>query len=454
MKNPANGEIVGEVSIAGEAEVEQALQTVVLGKEEMRNMPLYRRYEILRNAFERLRKEKEAWARRIVQESGKTIREARAEVERASYTLLWSAEEAKRLAGEMVPMDAVPRGVDKIAFALRVPVGVVLAISPFNFPLNLACHKVGPAIAGGNAVILKPSSYTPLTGLALGELLLECGLPENGISVLVGSGETVGKRLVQDQRVDLISLTGSVETGQMIAREAGMKRILLELGSNSSVIVDNIDLPDSVWGKIITGAYAQAGQVCISIQKLYILSHRLQEVLDILLPRVQSLKVGDPMQETTDVGPMIDSTAVERTKAWIEEASQAGALVLPSIRQQGNFLYPLLIINAPESTSVCAKEAFAPLLVVQPVSSFSEAIERVNHSIYGLQCGVFTKNMEHIWLAIHQIDCGGVFINEIPTFRVDHMPYGGRKLSGIGREGPRYAIEEMTELKLISLNLM
>ncbi|MHA2610172.1 MAG: aldehyde dehydrogenase family protein [bacterium JZ-2024 1] len=454
VKNPVDEEIIGEVSVATEKEVEWALEAAVKGKEEMRRLPPGKRYEILQKASEVLRRDREEWAKRIVMESGKTIREARLEVERASYTLLWSAEEAKRLAGEMVPMDAVPRGEGKLAFTLRVPVGVVLAISPFNFPLNLACHKVGPALAGGNAVILKPSSYTPLTGIALGELLLECGLPERGISVLIGPGDTVGDMLVRDSRVNLISLTGSVETGERVCRNAGMKRVLLELGSNSSVILDEGDLPEGAWKKIVVGAFAQAGQVCISVQKLYLPSAHKQNVVERLLTLIGNLKVGDPMEEDTDVGPMIDSSAVKRVLSWVEEARQSGAQILPGITQEGNFLHPFLIVDAPENISVCAQEAFAPLLVVQPVSSFDEAVQRVNQSVYGLQCGVFTRNLEHIWKAIKEIECGGVLINEVPTFRVDHMPYGGVKKSGIGREGPRYALEEMTEMKLISLNML
>ena len=233
-----------------------------------------------------------------------------------------------------------------------------------------------------------------------------------------------------------------------------MKRVLLELGSNSSVILDEVDLPEGVWKKIVVGAFAQAGQVCISVQKLYVPSAHRESVVERLLAEIGQLKVGDPMQEDTDVGPLIDSSAVKRVLSWVEEAKEAGAQVIPGISQDGNFLHPFLIVDAPENVSVCAQEAFAPLLVVQPVSSYEEAIRRVNQSVYGLQCGVFTRNLEHIGKAIKEIACGGVFINEVPTFRVDHMPYGGVKKSGIGREGPHYALQEMTEIKLISLNML
>ncbi|MFN4182556.1 MAG: aldehyde dehydrogenase family protein, partial [bacterium] len=275
-----------------------------------------------------------------------------------------------------------------------------------------------------------------------------------GISVVIGPGETVGDALVRDSRVNLVSLTGSVETGERLCQIAGMKKVLLELGSNSSVIVEEEELPESIWKKIVSSAFAQAGQVCISVQKLYICGGQMENVLERLLSLISGLKVGNPMEEDTDVGPMIASSAVERVLAWAEEAREAGAQILPKIQRDGNFLYPFLIVNAREDLAVCAREAFAPLLVVQQVPSFDEAIQRVNHSIYGLQCGVFTRKLEHIWKAIYEIEVGGVLINEVPTFRVDQMPYGGVKKSGMGREGPRYAIQEMTELKLISLNLV
>ncbi len=451
VASPYDGRIVGEVWYADENTVEEVILTAEAGKKIMASLPAYQRYEKLKKSADLLISRKEEWARLIASESGKTIREATAEVERAFQTLIISAEEARRLHGETVPFDAAPRGENKQGFYLRVPVGIVLAITPFNFPLNLACHKVGPALAGGNSVILKPSSYTPLTGVKLGELLLEAGFPPEAVSVLVGPGSTVGLRLVSDPRIRLISLTGSPETGEEIAHSAGIKKLLFELGSNSSVIVDDIDLPETILKRIIFGAYSQAGQVCISIQKLYILKSRSQEVIERLVKMVKALKVGDPLDATTDVGPMIADSAADRAMEWMEEALQAGAQCPTGLHRQGRLIQPVILINADENLRICKKEAFAPVLVIQEVESFEEALQRVNASEYGLQLGIYTENLNHILKAIQQAEVGGVFINDIPTFRVDLMPYGGVKRSGIGREGPRYAVEEMTELRLISL---
>lgn len=452
VTSPYDGREVGVVWEADAKILDEALEAAVAGKEILARLTPYRRFEILRLTADTLLAQKEEWARLISLESGKTLKEAATEVERAHQTLTLSAEEAKRIHGETVPLDAAPRGEGKTGFYVRVPVGIVLAITPFNFPLNLACHKVGPAIAAGNAVIFKPSSSTPLTGVKLGELLLESGLPPEGISVLIGSGETVGERLAADARIRVISFTGSPEVGERLTQVAGLKRLLLELGSNSSVIYDDMPIPDSVIRKTVAGAFAQAGQVCISVQKLYFPKRRREEILPRLIEATTHLRVGDPLDPATDVGPMITDSAADRVEQWIEEAVKSGAERLTPWKREGRLIHPTLLLNADESLAVCAKEAFAPLLVAQEVESFEEALARVNASQFGLQLGVFTNRLDYALEAVKSATVGCVLINEIPAFRVDLMPYGGMKRSGLGREGPRFAIEEMTDLKLISLN--
>ncbi len=387
---------------------------------------------------------------------GKTIREARTEVQRAIQTLIFSAEEARRIGGEVIPIDAHPNGKGKVGFYIRQPVGIVSAITPFNFPLNLSMHKVAPALACGNAVILKPSERTPLTPLMLGEVLLEAGLPPQALSILPGYGD-VGKAMTMHPDVRVVSFTGSRKIGEIITRQAGIKKVVLELGSNSAIVLHKDgDLKKAVQ-KTVLGGYAIAGQVCISVQRVFVHEELFDQFLEELEKAVNGLKVGDPMQEDTDVGPMIGVSEVQRVQEWIDEALHEGAKLITGGVSCGDrvssVLLPTIVSLVPPNTKLYREEAFAPVVVVNPYKEVEEAIQMVNDSEYGLQVGVFTKDIDIAWEFIRKVQAGGVLINEGPNFRADHMPYGGVKYSGIGREGPRFAIEDYTEIKMVIFDL-
>jgi acyl-CoA reductase-like NAD-dependent aldehyde dehydrogenase len=352
------------------------------------------------------------------------------------------------LTGETVRFD-LDGNSTKMGFFERVPLGIVCAITPFNFPLNLTCHKVGPAIAAGNAVIHKPASVTPISGVMLAEALVQAGLPEEGISVLVGPGSTIGISLVKHEAIRKISFTGSLDVGQLITHNAGMKRVTMELGSNSAVVVFNDAPLQQVAKKVKIGGYALAGQVCISVQRVYVEQDKADEFLRELSLQVGSIKIGDPLREDTDMGPMIDEGALEKAQSFCEDAKAHKGVILLGGRQEGTFFLPTIIHNTTEDALVVQEEAFAPIVVVNTFSSIDEAVDKVNNTKYGLQAGVFTANINKALQCARSIDAGGVLINEFPTFRVDNMPYGGTKGSGLGREGPKFAIKEMTEEKLI-----
>lgn len=450
--SPYDGRVVGKVVLSGSAEVEAALRGAERGLGVMRTLSAYQRSEILYRVAELVAAEKSEFARILVDEVGKTIQEARTEVARCIETLKLSAEEAKRIAGETVPLDAVPTGAQKFGFYIRVPIGVVLAITPFNFPLNLVAHKLGPAIAAGCSVVLKPATKTPLSALKLTELFYEAGLPREVLSVAIGPGEEIGDLLVKDPRPRALSFTGSRAVGSRIARNSGLKRLILELGSNSACLIfADADLNRAAQ-RILKGGFSLAGQVCISVQRVYIESKVVDKFLDVFLRLVESLKVGDPALEETDMGPMISSDAVTRILEWIDEAVKMGGKLLTGGTRKDNFLYPTVLFDVPESARIIQEEAFAPVVVVNRFEGLDEGILNLNSTPYGLQAGVFTKDLKIAWECAQRIECGGVLINEVPTFRVDLMPYGGMKESGMGREGPRYAIEELTEPKLIILD--
>ncbi|MCS7171446.1 MAG: aldehyde dehydrogenase family protein [Aquificaceae bacterium] len=452
---PYTGEKVADVSMAGEEDVYKAVERAKEGQKEMALLTPYERYQILMKASEILRDKAEEFARTLVLEVGKTIREARAEVQRAVQTLVFSAEEAKRVGGEIIPIDAHPNGKGKVGFYVREPVGIVSAITPFNFPLNLSMHKVAPALACGNAVILKPSERTPLTPLMLGEVLLEAGLPKGALSILPGYGP-VGKAMTTHPDVRVVSFTGSRQVGEIIAKQAGIKRVVLELGSNSAVVLHKDgDLRKAVQ-KTLLGGYAIAGQVCISVQRVFVHEELFGKFVEELKGGVEGLKIGDPMLEDTDVGPMIGVSEVDRVQEWIREALEEGArLVTGGSKKEhkANLLLPALITLVPSHVKLFREEVFAPLVLVNPYRDLEEAIDMVNDSPYGLQVGLFTRDIGVAWEFIRKVRAGGVLINEGPNFRVDHMPYGGVKNSGIGREGPRFAVEDYTEIKMVIFDL-
>ncbi len=453
---PYTGEVVAEVSKASEEDVYKAIEVAKEGYEKLSALTPYERYEILMRASQLLKQRAEDFAKSLVLEVGKTIREARTEVQRAIQTLIFSAEEARRIGGEVIPIDAHPNGKGKVGFYIRQPVGIVSAITPFNFPLNLSMHKVAPALACGNAVILKPSERTPLTPLMLGEVLLEAGLPPQALSILPGYGD-VGKAMTMHPDVRVVSFTGSRKIGEIITRQAGIKKVVLELGSNSAIVLHKDgDLKKAVQ-KTVLGGYAIAGQVCISVQRVFVHEELFDQFLEELEKAVNGLKVGDPMQEDTDVGPMIGVSEVQRVQEWIDEALHEGAKLITGGVSCGDrvssVLSPTIVSLVPPNTKLYREEAFAPVVVVNPYKEVEEAIQMVNDSEYGLQVGVFTKDIDIAWEFIRKVQAGGVLINEGPNFRADHMPYGGVKYSGIGREGPHFAIEDYTEIKMVIFDL-
>lgn len=456
VRYPYTGEKVGLVSRATEEDVYRAVEEAKKGFEEISSLTPYERYSILMRASEILSKRAEEFAKSLVLEVGKTIREARTEVQRALQTLVFSAEEAKRIGGEVIPIDAHPNGKGKVGFYIREPVGIVSAITPFNFPLNLSMHKVAPALAAGNAVILKPSERTPITPIMLAEVLLEAGLPPRALSLLPGYGD-VGKAMTTHPDVRVVSFTGSKKVGEIITRQAGIKKVVLELGSNSAIVLHKDgDLKKAVQ-KTVAGGYAIAGQVCISVQRVFVHEELFDEFLSELEKAVSALRVGDPMKEDTDVGPMISVSEVERVQEWISEALEGGAKLVAGGVSCGDkvssILLPTIVSLVPKDAKLFREEAFAPVVVVNPYREVEEAINLVNDSEYGLQVGVFTKDIDVAWEFIRKVKAGGVLINEGPNFRADHMPYGGVKNSGIGREGPRFAIEDYTEIKMVIFDL-
>ncbi len=451
VHDPYDGSLIDSVPLARERDVAAALDAAERGAALMEALPRVERAGILGRTAAAIERRTEELAALLSREVGKTVREARGEVARAVQTFVLSAEEARRLAGEIVPFDGAPTGTDRFGFTLRVPVGIVVAITPFNFPLNLAAHKVGPAIAAGNAVILKPASATPLTDIVLGEVLVESGLPREAISVVTGPGGTVGRALVTDPRPRVVTFTGSADVGRTIMASAGLKRCAMELGSNSAVIVEADGDLEAAAERSMRGAFALAGQVCISVQRALVHESVYDEFVERAVAVTRGLVVGDPKDERTDVGPMIDESEAARAESWTAEAVAAGAVVRTGGTRRRSLLAPTILTDVPGDARVWRDEAFAPVVVVRPYASFDEAIALVNESRYGLQAGVYTEDLEVALRAAHEIRCGGVMINDVPTYRVDLMPYGGEKDSGLGREGPGYAVEEMSELRVVGI---
>ncbi len=453
VQNPYDGSVVDTVPRADRGDVERALQSAERGARAMARLSGYDRWKILRKAAELIAARQEELGRLISLEEGKAIAEGRLEASRAFETIMGSAEEAKRIHGETVPLDAAPGGAGKIGVTLRVPCGVVVAISPFNFPLNLVCHKVGPAIAGGNAVIVKPATDTPLSALRLTEILLEAGLPPEGINTLTGSGGEIGDLLVTDRRVRKITFTGSRDVGEHICRQAGIKRVTMELGSNSPLIVmPDADL-DKVAAAVAATGYANAGQVCISTQRVLAAGQVYGDFLEALRPRVQALTVGNQLDESVKVGPMVREREAIRVEEWIREAVAAGARIVTGGRRQGAIYEPTILADVKPDMRVSCDELFGPAVAVTPFTDIDEAIALANDTNYGLAAGIFTESLETAWKFARQVQSGNLHINWGPQWRADLMPYGGLKESGFGKEGPRYAVQEMTELKMVVFHL-
>ncbi|WP_337287566.1 aldehyde dehydrogenase family protein [Candidatus Methylomirabilis sp.] len=451
--NPYDGAVVDTVPCAESGDIEKALESAARGARTMAALSGYDRYRILTAAAGLLETQSEEFAATITLEEGKSLAESRFEVSRAVQTLTLSGEEAKRLHGETVPFDGAPGGSGKFGFTLRVPCGVVVAISPFNFPLNLVCHKVGPAMAAGNAVVIKPATDTPLSALKLTEILLEAGLPAEGIACLTGSGAVIGDALCSDRRVRKITFTGSRDVGERICRMAGIKKVTMELGSNSPVII----MPDADIEKVATAVaatgYTNAGQVCISTQRVLTSGKVYGDFLDALRPKVVALTTGNPMDDKTKVGPMIRERDAIRVGEWVHEAAASGARVLTGGERQGAVYSPTVVADVTPDMRIFCDELFGPAVAVTRFDTIDEAIALANHSIYGLAAGIFTENLEWAMRFAREVEAGNLMINWGPQWRADLMPYGGLKESGFGKEGPRYAVEEMTELKLVCFHL-
>ncbi len=452
VKNPYTGEVIAELNQTPVDEIENIFSKAESAFKVVSSLTNYERYEILKKVAEIVEDDKERFTKNIVYESGKTVREARGEVERCIQTLTLSAEAAKHLGGEVVPITGAPGIKNKLAYYKLVPAGVVVAITPFNFPLNLVAHKLGPAIAAGCSVVFKPSTKTPISGMSLVEAFYKAGLPENAIQTVIGSGSTVGKAIVSHETPRVITFTGSKDVGEYLTKVAGLKRVCLELGSNSAVYIEEDADLDRAVPKITKGGYALAGQVCISVQRVYVNKNIYSSFLEMFKNSVEKLKIGNPMKDDTDMGPMIDEAAIEKALFLIKDAKKRGGKVITGGERKGNFVLPTIIAEVPEDAEVIRKEAFSPIVVVNPVDGIEEGIERINNSDYGLQASIYTSDLKKSIIFTEKVEAGGVLVNEIPTFRVDIMPYGGVKGSGIGREGPQYAIEEMTEKKLIIMD--
>ncbi len=456
IRNPYNGEVVGVLHTATKDHLAAAIESAEKAFLESRNLPRYRRAEILSNIAAQIRQRKDEMTRLIVSEAGKPWQYAAGEVDRAISTFAIASEEAKRLSGEAIPMDWTPAGEGYWGVSKRFPVGPIAAISPFNFPINLVAHKVAPCLAAGCTMILKPPPQAPLTSLLLGEIiesaLSSAKAPEGMVNILPCPVD-VAEAMVTDERIKMLSFTGSAKVGWYLKSRAGKKRVLLELGGNAGAIVhDDADL-DWAAQRLAVGAFAYAGQVCISVQRIYVQELVYDRFLARFLEAVKGLKVGDPMDPKTVVGPLIDKASADRVKSWIEEAKGKGAKVLMGGGRKENIIEPTVISNVTPDMKVNCEEVFGPVVTVSSYFDFHEAVQAVNGSVYGLQAGVFTKDTKRVMDAFQNLEVGGVIANDYPTFRVDHMPYGGMKDSGLGREGVKYAMEAMTEIKLLVMRL-
>jgi len=449
---PFDNSLVGATWLAGEAEFERATKAAVDAAPVMRKLPAYERAAILMRAHAELVARREEIGRTIAGEVGKALRDALAEADRGTQTFHVAAEEARRIGGEVIPMDLAPHGVGRVAFTRRYPIGPVAGISPFNFPFNLTAHKLAPAVAAGDPIVLKPATKTPLSALILAEALDHAGLPKGALSVLPMSRQ-VGDRLVTDERYKLLTFTGSSAVGWAMKARAGKKKVVLELGGNAGVIVDETADVEHAVKRVVVGGFSLAGQSCISVQRVFVHAAVFDRFAALLVARLEALKLGNPLDPTTDIGPMIEESEAARIESWVNEAVSTGATVLTGGRRLGPSMYaPTVLTGVPETAKVCAQEVFAPVVGLYRFTDFADALARLNRSSYGLQAGVFTNDLLRTLTAMDVLEVGGVMVNDVSAWRIDHMPYGGVKDSGLGREGPRYAIEEMTEQKIIVIN--
>jgi acyl-CoA reductase-like NAD-dependent aldehyde dehydrogenase len=451
VRSPYSAEVVGRVAKGGAAETRRAIDAAEQALREP--LPAHKRAEILVKVVAGIARRHDEIARQISDEAGKPLKAARVEASRAMSTYTFAAVEARKLAGEVVPMDAAQAGEGKLAFTLRRPIGVVGAISPFNFPLNLVAHKLAPALAAGCPVVLKPATQTPLSALLLAELEEEAGLPPGWLSVIVGPSAEIGDVLVEDERVKAITFTGSGAVGWGLKERAPKKKVNLELGNATPVIVTADADVEAAAAAMAAHAFSFAGQSCISVQRIYVERPAYDRFVDEFVPKVEALKLGDPSDEGTDVGPVIDEDARERILDWIAEARDGGAQILAGGEQHDGLIQPTVIAGASPELKVSCEEVFGPVVTLTPVDSLDQAIKLANSTRYGLQAGIFTSRLDTAMRAGQELEFGGVIVNEAPTFRADQMPYGGVKDSGNTREGPAYAVRELTEERLVVIDL-
>ncbi|MFQ3545947.1 aldehyde dehydrogenase family protein [Halobacillus rhizosphaerae] len=453
VRNPQNNEPIATVPSATKKDMTEAIEKADRTYRHTQVWPAHERMRILYRVVDYMKQHAETFAETIASEGSKTINEARGEVKRATQTIQISAEEARRMNGETINFDQNEGSENRVGYHYRFPIGVIGAITPFNDPLNLVAHKIGPAIASGNAIVVKPASVTPLSALLLAEAFTEAGLPEGFLSVITGSGREIGETLVTHPAVQMVSFTGGSAAGERISQRAGTKKVSMELGSNSPVIVlKDADLHDAVQS-CVSGAFSAVGQNCIGVQRIYVEKELYPSFLDTFVSRTLELNVGDKMDELTDVGPMINQHEAERVEAWVNEAVAEGAKVEAGGKRSGAFYYPTVLTHVPSKAKIAVDEIFGPVVLIQAVENLAEAVERSNDVNYGLQAGVFTSNINHAFYTIKHMNVGGIMINDSSDYRIDAMPFGGTKGSGIGREGIRYAMESMTEQKVVCFRL-
>jgi acyl-CoA reductase-like NAD-dependent aldehyde dehydrogenase len=449
--NPYTGKVFAKTWLAGQAEIETAIKAGLEAREKMKNLPSWKKFEILRFVSESLKQNRQRLAEVLSMECGKPIRYALGEIDRSAQTFLVAAEESKRLPKEYFSIDWTPAGEGKEGMVKYFPVGLLAGIAPFNFPMNLAVHKIAPAIAAGNPIVLKPARSTPLSVLELAKIIHQTDLPKGAVSIMTTDREA-GNMLVTDERFNMLSFTGSPEVGWAMKNKAGKKKVLLELGGNAGVIVSASANLEKAIEKILVGSFAYSGQVCIHVQRIYVHRSIFKTFAQIFTEKIKRLKTGDPLDPSTDVSVMIDEENAIRVQNWVDEAVVGGAEILCGGKRQGGMYEPTVITNTKSEMKVCALEIFGPVVTLEAFDDLTEAVAQVNNSEFGLQAGVFTNQLSEMNYAFEHIETGGLIINDVPTFRVDHMPYGGLKNSGFGREGVKYSIMEMMEAKLLVRN--
>ncbi|MCD4745639.1 MAG: aldehyde dehydrogenase family protein [Bacteroidales bacterium] len=448
IKNPYNNEVFAETYLASPYHLELAINKAILSEKKLKELPSYARYDILMQIADELKNKKESFAEILCKESGKPWKYALGEINRAIQTFIVAAEESKRLPMEYINLDWTPAGEGREGLVKYFPVGLVAGISPFNFPLNLAVHKIAPAIASACPIILKPSTSTPLSTLKLAEIIDNTALPKGAVSIIPMDRKT-GNQLVTDERFKLLSFTGSPQVGWKMKKEAGKKKVVLELGGNAGVVITESCNIENAVKRCIFGGFAYSGQVCIHTQRIYVEQKIFHEFSEKFISEIKLIKAGDPLDPQTDISSMIDKENAVRVEQWVSEAVKDGAKILCGGKRKGTYFEPTVLTNTHNKMKVCSNEVFGPVVTLEPFDNFDNAVEYVNNSSYGLQAGVFTNNINEMNYAFNNLNVGGVIINDVPTFRVDHMPYGGIKNSGLGREGIKYAIMDMMEPKIL-----